>query len=279
MPRSPGIVAIVVSSNPAYDAFKPAEKSQPGVLGGYLTRLRPTDPAMPTERDRLDLSDSRNAADNNFGSGIVIDRDGRVLTNYHLIENAKKIYVRFADGKGSYADIHAADARSDLAVLRMQNPMEKKPIRFASVRLDDSPSGEKANVFRGQFVLALAHPFAAGFNDGKASASWGMISNVRRRSSPLLGEQSRDGFLYQYSNLLQTDARLNLGASGGALLNLDGEVIGLLSATAAVAGSETSGGYAVPMDPIYRRIVEVLKEGREVEYGFLARLAGRLQCH
>lgn len=266
----PGIAAIVVSSNPVYDTIQPVEKSRPGVLGGYIAKNKPTDGIVPAERDRLDLKDARNAADNSFGSGIVIDRDGRVLTSYHLIENAKKIYVRYADGSGSYADIHAADARSDLAVLRTQPQKFQKPVKFAEVRLGDSLKGEKANVFRGQFVIAMAHPFAAGFNDGKASASWGMISNVRRRATPPASdESSRDSYLYQYSDLLQTDARLNLGSSGGGLFNLDGELIGLLTATAAVAGSETSGGYAVPMDPIYRRIVEVLKEGREVEYGFL----------
>jgi S1-C subfamily serine protease len=127
----------------------------------------------------------------------------------------------------------------------------------------------KATVFRGQWVVALAHPLAGGFADGPASASWGIVGNVRRRLPANLPEEQRTGLLTQYGSLIQTDARLALGSSGGALFNLDGELIGLTAATAAVTGSEAAGGFAVPMDPIYRGIVGVLREGREVEYGFL----------
>lgn len=264
-----GIAAIIVSSNPAYPALSPAERTHPGVLGGYRGGRR-SDGIVPMERDKLDLADARNTADNIFGSGVVLTPDGLVLTNWHVVESARKIYVRFHDGRGGYADIHAADARSDLAVLRLIEPIDppRIPIRIANVRFHDSGT-EKANVYRGLFVLALAHPFAAGFQDGQPSASSGIIANIRRRSPGATREEGRNSLLAQYSNLLQTDARVNLGASGGALLNLDGELIGLLTATAAVAGSDAAGGYAIPMDNIYRRIVERLKEGLEIEYGFL----------
>ena len=119
-------------------------------------------------------------------------------------------------------------------------------------------------------MISLAHPFAAGLNDGQASASWGILSNVGRRSAlPAGAEDIRPGYLYQYSSLLQTDARLNVGCSGGGLFNLDGELIGLTSSTAGIAGSESAGGFAIPMDGIYRGIVDVLRRGEEVEYGFL----------
>ena len=72
-----------------------------------------------------------------------------------------------------------------------------------------------------------------------------------------------------YGTLIQTDARLNLGTSGGALLNLKGEMIGLTTALAAMSGYEQAAGYAVPIDETFRRVVETLKQGREVEYGFL----------
>src|SRR5262249_6527951 len=75
--------------------------------------------------------------------------------------------------------------------------------------------------------------------------------------------------LHHYGTLLQTDARLNLGSSGGALIDMNGELIGLTTATAALTGSETAGGFAVPMDASMRRIVDVLRRGQEVEYGFL----------
>src|SRR5207253_2751972 len=72
-----------------------------------------------------------------------------------------------------------------------------------------------------------------------------------------------------YGTLLQTDARLNLGCSGGALVNLKGEMIGLTTALAAIQGGETPGGFAIPIDSVMRRIIEVLMRGEEVEYGFL----------
>jgi serine protease Do len=219
-------------------------------------------------RDPLDLSLAANAADNTFGSGVVVDARGSVLTPYHVIQGARKIFLRYSDGHGTYADIHAADARSDLAVLKpLSPPREAKAVRTSAIRTWDERGG-KATVFRGQSVLALAHPLALGFNDGKASASTGIIANVRRRAANL-SDETRTGPLHQYANLLQTDARLAVGASGGGLFNSEGELIGLLNATAALAASETAGGYAVPMDANFIRIIDVLKQGREVEYGFL----------
>jgi len=75
--------------------------------------------------------------------------------------------------------------------------------------------------------------------------------------------------LYCFNTLIQTDTRLNLGCSGGALLNLQGELVGLTSSLAGIAGGETPGGFAVPLDDGMRRIVDVLLRGEEVEYGFL----------
>ncbi|CAN5282295.1 N/A [soil metagenome] len=271
----PSVVAIVVSHN-QYPDLTPQERSTPGFLGDYHVQSQRQDPVVPAGRDKLDLSHALSAAENTFGSGIVLDESGRVLTNYHLIQDAHKIFLRYSDGRGSYANIRAADARSDLAVLtpigdfKDSKPIrDTKRVRFATVKTwDDLRSGGKANVFRGQSVVSLAHPLAAGFSDGKASASTGIISNVRRRATTSR-EEARTGPLYNYGNLLQTDARLAVGVSGGGLFNLDGELIGLLSATASLTGSETGGGYALPMDPIYRRIIDTLHEGREVEYGFL----------
>ncbi|HVK08911.1 MAG TPA: PDZ domain-containing protein, partial [Gemmataceae bacterium] len=120
----------------------------------------------------------------------------------------------------------------------------------------------------GDWVIALANPFSAGFKDGSPSASWGILSNVRRRA-PRTDETDRSRPLAQHGSLLQTDARLALGSSGGALFNLNGEMIGLTTALAAVTGGETAGGYAVPLDDNVRRMIDVLKRGEEIEYGLL----------
>jgi serine protease Do len=220
--------------------------------------------------DKLDLSDPHNIPDNEYGSGVVLDESGLILTTYHLIEGATKIYVRTAGGKGSYADVHAADARSDLAVLKLLHPPAGlRAVKFADVRVGPGPNGEKPTVARGEWVISLGHPLAAGFADGTPSASWGILSNVRRRAPGPGQEEQRNRPLYRHSILLQTDARVTLGCSGAALLNMDGELIGLTTPMAAVMGAETAGGFALPFDRNYRRIVEVLRAGREVEYGFL----------
>ncbi len=195
-----------------------------------------------------------------FGSGVVLDDKGLVLTNYHVVRDATRVYVRLPGNKGSFAEVHAADPRSDLAVLRLQD---------TGLALKALPLGDGGAVRKGQFVLSLANPYAAGFYDGSPSASWGIISNVRRRAPGSPREEDRTKALHHYGWLLQTDARLNLGCSGGALVNLKGELIGLTSSLAALSGAEAAGGFALPMDAGARRIIEVLKRGEEVEYGFL----------
>jgi serine protease Do len=132
------------------------------------------------------------------------------------------------------------------------------------------PMGDAAKLKKGQFILALANPFAAGFRDGSPSASWGILSNIRRRIPGELNEADRRRpRLHYYGFLLQTDLRLNLGCSGGALLDLKGNWVGLTTSQAALVGGESAGGYAIPLDDRLKRIIEVLRRGEEVEYGFL----------
>src|SRR5579864_6962617 len=209
---------------------------------------------------RLDLAAPEHVPDS-YGSGVVIDTSGLILTNYHVVKDARKIYVRMPHQNGSYADIFAADERSDLAVLKLISPPEN---------LVALPLGDAGKLRKGQFILALANPHAAGFRDGSPSASWGILSNLRRR---LPGEANeidlRRPRLHYYATLLQTDFRLNLGSSGGALLDLHGNWVGLTTSQAALAGGEAAGGFAIPLDARMRRIIDTLRRGEEVEYGFL----------
>jgi S1-C subfamily serine protease len=199
-----------------------------------------------------------------YGSGVVIDSAGLILTNEHVVHGATGIYVRLPGEKMmSYASIYASDQRSDLAVLQLDSKLPGlKPI----------PLGQGEKLRKGQFVLSLANPFAAGFRDGSPSASWGIVSNLRRRA-PLLSRKDQelpsDVPLSQFATLIQTDARLNLGCSGGALIDLDGKLVGLTTALAALNGSETPGGFAMPIDHGVRGIIEKLRHGEEAEYGFL----------
>jgi S1-C subfamily serine protease len=261
----PSIACILVSRSDGYRKHGAAPSSTPGQLGRFDARLPLLGiPEHDTRRRQevlsLDLSNPDTVPES-YGSGVVIDEAGLVLTHAHVVHKATKIYVRLPGQRGSWADVHALDPRSDLAVLRLID-------RVADLKALKIGDGSKLR--KGTFVLSLANPFAAGFRDGSPSASWGMVSNVRRRAPNVTNDVDRTRLtLHHYGTLVQTDVRLNLGCSGGALLNLDGELVGLTTATAALSGGEVPGGFAVPLDAGMRRIVEVLRRGEEVEYGFL----------
>lgn len=250
---------------------------------------RPQEPANPFggEREpRLDRFDpaSPEFIPNEFGSGIIIapqhDPDERlILTNYHVVrggpidgaaeaEAPQRLYVRFADRRGCNASIFAADPRSDLAVLKLET--DGTDVRLSDLKRARIATGDAFR--KGQLVVALGNPYALA-RDGSASASWGMISNISRRPAPVElpseSEAQKKTTIHHHGTLLQIDTRLNLGTSGGAVLNLGGEVIGVTTALAALDGYEKSVGYAIPFDSAVRRIVEDLCRGYEVEYGLL----------
>jgi S1-C subfamily serine protease len=266
----PSIACILVSRSDLYQRFGFAPDSEDtGKLGGFdpAAWKATSAVAMLTKEQlakllkKLDLADPDNIPPS-YGSGIVIDeQEGLLLTNYHVVRGATKIFVRLPGNKSSYADIHAADARSDLAILALH----KHDLGMKALKL-----GDAGKVKKGQFVVSIANPYAAGFRDGEPSASWGIISNIRRRAPNTAKEEDRAKLtLHHFGTLLQTDARLNLGCSGGALIDLKGRLIGLTSALAAIRGTETPGGYAIPLDRGMAQIIEVLKKGEVVEYAFL----------
>ncbi|MBN2475173.1 MAG: trypsin-like peptidase domain-containing protein [Pirellulales bacterium] len=194
-----------------------------------------------------------------YGTGVVIDPRGLILTAYHVLGEQSEYYVCGHDRKFYRAWIKGADPRSDLAVLAVQ-AIDLTPIAF----------GDAAGLKKGQIVIALGNPYAIA-RDGQVSASWGIVSNLGRKAPSVPSEFDSTGksTLHHFGTLIQTDAKLNLGTSGGPLLNLRGEMVGLTVALAATAGYESAAGYAIPVDATFRRIITDLKDGREVEYGFL----------
>jgi serine protease Do len=209
---------------------------------------------------------------NEFGAGVVIDKAGLILTNYHLVRGGpidgrpdqksdQLIYVHLPDRRAVEAQIFAADPRSDLAVLRIP-VADLVPLKFGNV----------APIRKGQLVIALGNPYAIA-RDGSASATWGIVSNVSRQvmqeGESADPERRRRETIHHLGTLLQVDTRLELGTSGGALLNLQGELIGMTTSLAAIVGYEKSAGFAIPFDDAMRRIIESLRQGKEVEYGFL----------
>jgi S1-C subfamily serine protease len=212
-------------------------------------RPMPLAPPQPTDPDFIP---------NEYAAGVFV-APGLVLTAAHVLGDESDYYVTTIQHKVYKATVRAADPRSDLAVL--------------AVDATDLPAvsfGDADQLQKGQIVIGLGNPYAIA-RDGQPSAAWGIVANLHRKAPATPTESDPTGrpALYHYGTLIQTDAKLGLGTSGGPLLNLHGEMVGLSVALAAAAGYETPGGYAIPVDAAFRRAVDILKRGREVEYGFL----------
>jgi serine protease Do len=197
-----------------------------------------------------------------YGSGVVIGEGGEILTAYHVVKGAERLEVRAVDRPAFEAEVIAADPRSDLAVIVPREIPGVPPPRLRPLAM-----GDATRLRKGSFLIALGNPFNAA-RDGRPSASWGILSNVARRLEPSLEEPNRRQ-LRNYPTLLQLDSKLNLGMSGGAVVNLRGELVGVTTSLASAAGFDAMAGYAIPMDVQGRRIVEALRQGKEYEYGFL----------
>jgi S1-C subfamily serine protease len=203
-----------------------------------------------------------------FGSGVVVGDKGQILTAFHVVKGARKLHVR-AWGRLQFdAEIIAADPRSDLAVIV---PIPRGIEDDQPPKLQPLVLGDATKLRRGTFLISLGNSFNAA-RDGKPSASWGILSNIARRLDAEKDENDRlmrAPQLFNYPTLLQLDSKLNLGMSGGAVINLKGELVGLTTMASSPAGFDAQAGYAIPMDKVGRHAVETLKDGKEIEYGLL----------
>jgi len=186
------------------------------------------------------------------GSGVLISGDGFILTSEHVIRGATTIEATVSTRKKYQAKVVGADPRRDLAVIKI----DAKDLPSAKL-------GDASVLRRGQFVLALGSPFGFG-RDGQASLSFGIVSGTGR-AIPGIGREA-DRY---YGNLIQTDAAVNPGNSGGPLINLDGEVVGINAVISSRDGSSDGVGFAVPIDELTKSIIDRLKAGKEIVYGFL----------
>ena len=180
---------------------------------------------------------------NSLGSGFIIDTDGTVVTNNHVIADADEVNVILNDGTKIRAEVIGKDKKSDLAVLKF-TPPEKK---ITAVKF-----GNSDNVRLGEWVIAIGNPFSLG---GTVTA--GIVS-----------ARNRDINSGPYDNYIQTDAAINRGNSGGPLFNLDGEVIGVNTAIISPSGGSIGIGFAVPSKTVMA-VVDQLRQFKEVRRGWL----------
>jgi serine protease Do len=186
------------------------------------------------------------------GSGTVIDADGLILTNEHVIQSASEIVVLLYDGSELPATVLKSDPRSDLAILRV----DRKGLTPARIC-------DWNDVARGQWTVVIGNPFGLG-RDGQLSVAIGIVSNLGRQL-PGLGEVD-DRF---YNDMIQTTAPINPGHSGGPLFNVQGELIGVVTAMHTRAPADEGIGFAIPMTPPKRHVIQALCRGEDVAYGYL----------
>ncbi|MBN8597289.1 MAG: trypsin-like peptidase domain-containing protein [Planctomycetes bacterium] len=182
-----------------------------------------------------------------FGSGVIVDPSGIILTNNHVVEVGDSHKAKLTDGREFDAVVVGRDPLTDLAVVRIKNapPNEVFPI---------APMGDSDSVEVGDWVIAIGSPF--GFAN---TVTTGIVS-AKSRSGVALPGASRE----MYQDFIQTDAAINPGNSGGPLLDLEGRIVGINSAIATRAGGSEGIGFAIPMQIVKAVMDPILKSGRVV---------------
>lgn len=174
------------------------------------------------------------------GSGFIVDKSGYILTNFHVVEDSSRISVRLTSGEEFLAKIVGTDEETDLAVLKIETGRD-----LPFVKLGNSDA-----VRVGDWVLAIGSPFGLA-----QTVTAGIISQVQRETP----------YASQFQKFIQTDAAINRGNSGGPLVNMDGEVIGVNSQIATSTGDYNGIGFALPSNEtanVYRQILQVGKVRR-----------------
>jgi serine protease Do len=201
----------------------------------------PNDPTFDEFfRDFFD-SRPRRSTRTSLGSGVIVNSDGTILTNSHVILRGSRVHVTLADGREFEAKLVGADADSDLAVLRIK----------AGESLPAATLGTSGDLLIGESAIAIGNPFGLSH-----TVTTGVVSALGRS---LHGEERT------YTDFIQTDASINPGNSGGPLLNIRGEVIGI---NAAIYGKAQGIGFAIPIDRAKRVLRDLVSYG-EVKHGWL----------
>jgi serine protease Do len=177
-----------------------------------------------------------------LGSGFIIDADGSILTNNHVVENAQKIVVKLSDEQEYEAKVVGRDAKTDIAVIKINT---KNGLTAAGL-------GDSDNLEVGEWVMAIGNPF-------------GLDSTV---TSGIVSAKGRHIGQGPYDNFIQTDASINPGNSGGPLINLRGEVVGINTAIFSRSGGNIGIGFAIPINLVKELLPQLRGKGK-VTRGYL----------
>jgi serine protease Do len=247
-------VGLISLSNakPIPDSFADlAERLMPSVVNIATTQIIKTNnnqlpfqfpPGSPFEEMFKDFNQPTERKASSLGSGFIVNQNGTIITNNHVINNAEDIVVKVGD-KEYEAKVLGADPYSDLAVLKINSKDKFTPVKFGN--------SDKARV--GDWVVAIGNPFGLG----------GTVT------SGIISARNRDINLTRYDDFIQTDASINQGNSGGPLFNLEGDVIGINTAIIAPGQAGSVGiGFAIPANAASNVITQLIKYG-ETKRGWL----------
>src|SRR5258706_5652277 len=170
-----------------------------------------------------------------LGSGFIIDRDGSIMTNNHVVENAQKIMVKLSDGREFEAKVVGKDARTDIAIIKID----------AKGDLPVAPLGDSDRLEVGEWVMAIGNPFGL-----DSTVTSGIVSAKGRHIGG------------PYDNFIHTDASINPGNSGGPLINLRGEVVGINTAIFSQSGGNIGIGFATPINSAQEIVPQPTGKGK-----------------
>lgn len=237
--RSPAVVAIRVQGR------------ELGSFGSPFQLPEPEDSPAP---DEAPMPDPHQGPEFRFmaqGSGFLLDGDGHIVTNNHVIEGANLIEITFSNGLITNAKVVGADPDSDVAVLKVEElPEGILPL----------PLGDSSQVEVGQRAVAIGNPFGL-----RSTLTVGVVS---ARGRTVRNRQTRDGGWYSIADVIQTDAAINPGNSGGPLFNSRGEVIGVNTAIRSESGTFEGVGYAIPSNTV-RKVSEALVTTGSYQHPYL----------
>jgi len=187
-----------------------------------------------------------------IGSGVIFSKDGFILTNAHVVEGATEIKIILTDTRQFDAKVIGIDTGHDIAVIKI----EGEELPYASF-------GDSDDLIIGEWAIALGNPYGFLIKDSKPSVSVGVISAINRDFA-----ENKDGKIYRH--MVQTDAAINQGNSGGPLVNIYGEIIGINTFIFSESGGSIGLGFAIPANAVKKSARELIEYGkiRQIWFGF-----------
>jgi len=226
------IDTVIFANNPFYQFF-----GDPFGFGDFFGQQQQRRGAPQIEK--------REQRQQGLGSGVIVSKDGYILTNYHVVGGADEIEVKTSDNRSFQAEIIGTDSLADVAVIKIKEKVNNLPVAYL---------GDSDKLRPGDWAVAIGNPFSL-----SSSVTLGIVSALGRTGM---------GNANSYQNFIQTDAAINPGNSGGALVNIDGELIGINTMIYSRSGGNMGIGFAIPINMARKIMEDLIYEGK-VSRGWL----------